>query len=137
MENLGYLSYDVTLTKNRFVMPADLRPAFQGQGKFVIFSDKMTRTLIITDKKTFDESCKELDMDVLITLNAREYDPREDSQARGSFSASQMNLLGNPEEVIFSALDKCIVVQNPETVVDNTESVEKQIKDVKKIILGR
>ena len=137
MEGLGFMSYDVSLTKNRFVMPADLRPAFQGQGKFVIFSDKMSRTLIITDKNTFDESCKGLDMDVLITLNAREYDPKEDIQARGSFSASQMNLLGNPEEVIFSAIDKCIVVQNPDTVVDNKESVEKQMRNVKDLMLGK
>ncbi|MCL2844859.1 MAG: hypothetical protein FWE23_05350 [Chitinivibrionia bacterium] len=122
MENLGYMSYDVTLsgaagaTKNKFVMPADLRPSFQGQGKFVIYSNVKLRTLTIIDEKTYTDIWEKANPVQRRSFNARPYDPKDDAQARGSFSASQMDLLGNPEYVIFSAQDKYISVQNPNTV---------------------
>jgi len=140
MENLGYMSYDVTLsgaagaTKNRFVMPSDLRPAFQGQGKFVILSNRSSRTLTITDAKAYEEICAKVSAGQRMSFNAREYDPKDDPQARGSFSASQMELLGNPEYVIFSAQGKYIVVQNPDTVNYNTDAWETQ--DINELIDG-
>jgi hypothetical protein len=138
MENLGYRSYDVALMENRrFVMPAEFRPAFQGKGKFIIFSDITTRTLIITDEKTFDGICETSDADTLMTFNAREYDPKNDPQARGAFSASQMVLLGNPEEVTFASMDKYIVVSNPDVMVVDKENVAKEMKNIRNTMLGR
>ena len=137
MENLGYMSYDVTLsgatgaTKNRFVMPVDLRPAFQGQGKFVIYSNITKKTLTIIDENSFIKLCKSkgVKSEQRGSFNAREYDPKDDAQARGSFSTSQMELLGNPEYVIFTAQDSYITVQNPKTVNYNTENWETQDVD--------
>jgi hypothetical protein len=135
------MSYDVTLSgatgaiKNRFVMPADLRSAFQGQGKFVIYSNQSRKTLTIIDEKSYLDIVKKVKSDQRISFNARQYDPKDDSQARGSFSTSQMELLGNPEYVIFTAQGRYITIQNPKTVIHNmsnwaTEDVDDLIDGV-------